>query len=140
MPQKLSVSTCYHRNWNQLSSCYLSQRVDDFVIGHVSTDVQAFHNFVYHKIYGRNDIFKRIKKKHGQVAITVISLEKLQTKLGKAVADIKYIKTCKKERLIPMFAKVNISIKNATHKFRRKLSLLVMNTELEKKHSEKTQT
>ena len=92
------------------------------------------------KLYARNDIFKRIKKKHGQVAITVISLEKLQTKLGKAVADIKYIKTCKKERLIPTFAKVNISIKNATHKFRRKLSLLVMNTELEKKHSEKTQT
>ena len=76
MPQKLSVSTCYHRNWNQLSSCYLSQRVDDFVIGHVSTDVQAFHNFVIIKLYARNDIFKRIKKKHGQVAITVILQER----------------------------------------------------------------
>ena len=47
--------------------------------------------------------------------ITVIrSLEKLQTKYGKVVVDIKYIKTCKKERLIPTLAKVNISMKNAT--------------------------
>ena len=54
------------------------------------------------KIYARNDIFKRIKKKHGQDVITVIrSLEKLQTKYGKVVADTKYIKTCKKECVIP---------------------------------------
>ena len=38
---------------------------------------------------------------------------------------------------MPTFAKVNSSIKNATHKLRRKISLLVMNTELENKHSEK---
>ena len=69
------------------------------------------------KLYAQNDIFKRIKKKHGQDVITVIrSLEKLQTKYGKVVADIKYIKTCKEERLIPTFAKVNISIKNPTNK------------------------
>ena len=90
------------------------------------------------KLYARNDIFKRIKKNHGQDVITVIrSLEKLQTKYGMVIADIKYIKTCKRERLIPTFAKVNISIKNATHKLRRKISLLAMNTELENKHSEK---
>ena len=39
VPQKFSVLTCYYENWNQLSSCYLSQRIDDFVLGHVSTDV-----------------------------------------------------------------------------------------------------
>ena len=89
------------------------------------------------KLYARNDIFKRIKKKRGQDVITVIrSLEKLQTKYGKVVANINYIKTCKKERLIPTLAKVNISIKNATHKLRRKISSLFMNTELENKHSE----
>ena len=71
------------------------------------------------KVYARNDIFKRIKKKHGQDVITVIrSLKKLQTKYGKVVAYIKYIKTCKKERLIPTFVKVNISVKNGTHKLR----------------------
>ena len=140
VPQKLSVSTCYHRNWNQLSSCYLSQRVDDFVIGQVSTDVQAFHSFVYHKTLCPKWHFQTYQEETWASWITVISLEKLQTKLRKVVADIKYIITCKKERLIPTFAKVNISIKNATHKFRRKLSLLVMNNELEKKHLEKRQT
>ena len=86
----------------------------------------------------QNDIFKRIKKKHGQDVNTVIkSLEKLKTKYGEVVADIKYIKTCKKERSIPTFAKVNISKTITTHKLRRKISLLVMNTELENKHSEK---
>ena len=67
----------------------------------------------------------------------VRSLLKLQTKYGKVLADIKFIKTCKKERLIPTYAKVNMSITNATHKLRRKISLLVMNTELENKYSEK---
>ena len=44
--------------------------------------------------------------------ITLIrSLEKLQTKYKKAVADINYIKTCKKEHLILTFVKVNVSIK-----------------------------
>ena len=89
------------------------------------------------KLYARNDIFERIKKKRGQDVITVIrSLEKLQTKYRKVVANINYIKTCKKERLIPTFAKVNISIKNATNKLRRKISSLFMNTELENKNSE----
>ena len=70
--------------------------------------------------------------------ITVIRiLEKLQTKYHKVVADIKYIKTCKKEHLIPTLAKENISIKIAAHKLREKISLLVMTTELEHKHSEK---
>ena len=50
------------------------------------------------------------------------------------------METCKnlqERRLILTFAKVNISIKNATHRLRRKISLLFMNTELENKHSEK---
>ena len=71
------------------------------------------------KVYARNDILNCIKKKHGQDVITVIrSLKKLQTKYGKVIADIKYIKTCKKECLIPTFVKVNISVKNGTHNLR----------------------
>ena len=45
------------------------------------------------KLYARNDIFKYIKKKHGEDIITVIwSLAKLQTKFMKVSADIDYIK------------------------------------------------
>ena len=53
------------------------------------------------------------------------------------VADIKYIKTCKKKHLIPTFAKINVSIKNTTHNPRWKILLLVTNAELENKHLEK---
>ena len=71
------------------------------------------------KLCERNDIFKYVKKKHGQDIITVIrSLEKTQRKFMKVSADIKYIKTCKKERLTPTFAKVNISLKNGSFKLR----------------------
>ena len=36
----------YYGNWNQLSSCYLSQSVNDFVLEHVSSDVTScvFHH------------------------------------------------------------------------------------------------
>ena len=64
-------------------------------------------------------------------------IEKLQAKYQKAIADLKHIKTCKKESLIPTFVKVNFSMKNKAYKLRRKISLLVMNTELENKQSEK---
>ena len=79
-----------------------------------------------------------MKKKHGQDIITVIrSLEKTQRKFMKVSADIKYIKTCKKERLTPTFAKVNISLENASFKLKWKIATLIMKTEMQNKHSEK---
>ena len=45
-------------------------------------------------------------------------LEKMQTKYMKLNRDIKFIKSCKKENLIPMFAKVNVSIKSGSYKLR----------------------
>ena len=48
----------------------------------------------------------------------------MQTKYMRVVADIKYIKTYKKEHLISAFAKVNFSIENTIYKLRRKNSLL----------------
>ena len=51
-------------------------------------------------LYEGNDIFKYVKKKHGQHNITVIrSIEKTQRKFIK-------VKTCKKERLTPTLTKV----------------------------------
>ena len=52
-------------------------------------------------------------------------------------ADIAFIKLCKKEQLIPTFAKVNVSIRNGTYKLERKMARLVMETELQNKHREK---
>ena len=55
----------------------------------------------------------------------------------KISADIKYIKTCKKELLTPTFAKVNISLKNASFKFKWNISTSIIETEMQSKDSEK---
>ena len=69
------------------------------------------------KLYARNDIFKYVKRKHGRDIIMIIrSLEKKQRKFMKVSADIKYIRTCKKKRLTPTFAKVSISLKKDSFK------------------------
>ena len=93
------------------------------------------------KLYARYYIFKFIKKKHGQNVITVIrTLEQMQTKYMKFNADIKFIRPCKKENLISTFVKVNVSIKSGSYKLKRKIARLVMNTELQNKHIQKTET
>ena len=63
------------------------------------------------KLYAQINIYKHIKKKHGQDVIRNVRLyEKLKTKYMKINADIKYIKSCKKEELTPHFAKVNLAL------------------------------
>ena len=55
----------------------------------------------------------------------------------KVQADIKFIKTCKSERLIPTFPNVKLAIKNAKHKLKLKIARLIMETELPSKHNQK---
>ena len=45
--------------------------------------------------------------------------------------------TCKKEQLILTFAKVNVSLKDVSFKLRKEIATLVMETEIQNKHSEK---
>ena len=86
------------------------------------------------KLYAGNDIFKYVKRKHGQDIIVIIrSLEKKQRKFMKVSADIKYIRTCKKKRLTPTFAKVNISLKKDSFKLKWKIATLIMETEMQNK-------
>ena len=89
------------------------------------------------KLYSRKNIFKHIKKKHGQNLIKVVrDFEQKKTKFEKLDADIAFIKLSKKEQLIPTFVKVNVSIRNGTYR-NRKTARLVMETELQNKHREK---
>ena len=60
--------------------------------------------------------------------------EKLKAKMTKLKMVIIYINSCKKEDLIPTFAKINLSIKSGSYKLKRKVAKLVMDTELEVKH------
>ena len=66
----------------------------------------------------------------------VRSYESLKTKLMKVQADIQFIKSCKKENLIPIFAKVNLAIKSDSRKLKLSLARL-MESEMENKHHEK---
>ena len=86
-------------------------------------------------MYARNNIFKHIKK-HGHDLIKVVrDFKQKKKKFEKSVAEIAFTKLCKKEQLIPTFAKVNVSIRNG--KLKRKIAHLVMETELQNKHREK---
>ena len=90
------------------------------------------------KMYTRNNIFKRIKKKHGQDMVSVArSYEQLKTKYIKAGAGPVFIKTCKIENLIPTFAKVNLSVKDNNEKLTQRIARIVMESQLQSKHPKK---
>ena len=63
----------------------------------------------------------------------VRDFEQKKTKFEKLVDDIAFIKLCKKEKLIPTHAKVNVSMR----KLKRKIARLLMEAELQNKHREK---
>ena len=86
------------------------------------------------KLYARINVFKFIKKKYGQDVITAVrNDEKVKTKCMKAAQEIKFTKSCKKEHLVPTFAKVNLSIKSGSYELNFKISKLIMQTELDNK-------
>ena len=66
------------------------------------------------KLYAHIDIFKIVKKKHGQEIIKITrNVEELIRK-HKTKLDINFIKKLKQENLIPTFATVHLAIKHGT--------------------------
>ena len=55
----------------------------------------------------------------------------------KIEADILFIKACKTEQLISIFAKVKLSINNVNRKLQYNMAKLVMEKELKDKHNSK---
>ena len=55
----------------------------------------------------------------------------------KVQSNIKFIKSSKKESLIPTFAKVNWSVRNANRQLKLHLARIAMESEMENKHQEK---
>ena len=75
------------------------------------------------KLYVQTDIFKRIKKKHGQSVLNVVmKLKNIKTSIIKLQEDIKFIKSCKRENLILTFANVKLAIKTDNTKLKKKIS------------------
>ena len=68
------------------------------------------------KLYARINIFKTIKKHEQDICKLTKTLEDKITKHRKVKLDIIFIKQCKKENIIPIFAKINVSIKHGTYK------------------------
>ena len=90
------------------------------------------------KLYSRHDIFNYIRKKHGKDINNIIrSFETLKTRYQKVVLDLKLIKTCKKEELIPKFANVRLSVKYGSAKLKKRISRIIMESEIQVKHQEK---
>ena len=61
----------------------------------------------------------------------------LKTKFEKVTLDIKLIKTCKREGLIPTFANVRLSIKQQSPKLKKRISRIAMENEPQTNHREK---
>ena len=90
------------------------------------------------KIFARINIFKPIGKKHGQFILSnVRSLEHVKKEYSKVNQDINFIKTCRRENLIPPFAKVKIAIKINNNKLKQKLTRIILDTELQQKHNQR---
>ena len=51
--------------------------------------------------------------------------------------DINFIKTCKKEDLLPTFPKVKLAIKSGNNKIHQKKARIIMNIELQENQPEK---
>ena len=86
------------------------------------------------KFLAHIDIFKYIRKKHGRYTLKITrKLEQYHYKIAKINLDIIYIKTCKKENLIPTFAKSKLAIKT-NFKTKLRIARIIMETELQNKH------
>ena len=90
------------------------------------------------KLYSRHDIFKYIQKKEGKdISSSFRSFKTLRAKSQKVALNITFIKTCKRESLIPNFVNTRLSIKQLNSKLKRHISKMFMENELKRRHSEK---
>ena len=90
------------------------------------------------KILSQVNIFKHIERKHRrQILKNVITLERPKGKWYKINKDIKFIKLCKKEYLIPTFAKVKLAIKSGNIKIQQKLARIIMEPVMQQKSRRK---
>ena len=55
----------------------------------------------------------------------------------KTLADIKFVKSCKTENIIPTFAKVKLPLKHSNYKLKLHIARLVMEAKIQNKHFEK---
>ena len=86
------------------------------------------------KILSRKPIFAYINEKHGNETLRLCrGLEKDIIRYEKACYDLRFLLRCKKESLVPNFAKPKLSIPG-DEKLRKQIASLIIKAELKNKH------
>ena len=67
----------------------------------------------------------------------VKAYESLKTTFMKVETDIRFFKSCKKDNLIPIFAKVKFAKKSGNWKLYLSIARIIMQTLMQNKHQEK---
>ena len=85
------------------------------------------------RLYAHKNIFQYITEKYGQDTTTLSrSIEKKRTKLKRIKSDLNFLITCKRNKLIPTFAKPKISIKT-NFTLRWKIAIAIIDAEIRNK-------
>jgi len=88
-------------------------------------------------LFARSKLFKHIKEKYGQDTLRgVRAYERLCKRHEKASCDLKFLLTCKIEKLCPKFAQPNLSIKTS-YKVKEKIGKVIVEAEILNKHNAK---
>ena len=91
------------------------------------------------KIFSRKPLFTYIREQHGIESLRQCrSLEKDTIRYEKICCDLRFLLVCKKEGLVPTFAKPKLSI-DVNDKLRKDIAALIIKTELKNKHRAKNQ-
>ena len=91
------------------------------------------------KFLARHQSHVYIREKYGQDQLKLCrSYEKLCIRKEKCTSDLAFLLSCKKEKLVPTFARPKISIK-APDKLTKQIAKLIIKTEIKNKHEIKKQ-
>ena len=91
------------------------------------------------KVFSRKPIFTYIREQHGNETLRQCrGLEKDTIRYEKLCSDLRFLLICKKEGLVPTFAKPKLSI-NGNVKLQKEIAALIIKTELKNKHQLKNQ-
>ena len=100
-----------------------------------STNLLVFSFLI--KIFSRKPIFTHIREQYGNETFRLCrGLEKDIIRLEKLRYDLRFLLVCKKEGLVPTFAKPKLSI-DCDNRLRKEIAALIIKTELRNKHRSK---
>ena len=85
------------------------------------------------KLYSHTGIFKNLntlKRSTGKIYLLSLTYLSAKTKYAKILLDMTFIKTCKKEHIIPTFGNTKLSIKGTNNKFKHCIIRITMEDEM----------